>query len=137
MIEEILGHLKYLGSTEQFDKQSALAFELFNCFIIRADLRKPSLANMAVNLWNLSQRHGLVDSKMTVNVYFQYLEHSDILFCFTVLLLFPESYVDEDKGLHAAEKSPSRVWIFRWYTQEDVKMNDIRHCDYKSTAETL
>jgi len=67
IVEEILSHLKYLGSTEQFDKQSALALELFNCFIIRADLRDAALANMAVNLWYLSQRHGSVDSKVTVN----------------------------------------------------------------------
>lgn len=66
IVEEILNHLKYLGSTEQFDKQSALALELFNCFVIRADLRDPVLANMAVNLWNLSQRHGSVDPKVTM-----------------------------------------------------------------------
>ncbi|KYN41370.1 UPF0505 protein C16orf62 like protein [Trachymyrmex septentrionalis] len=66
IVEEILGHLKYLGSSEQFDKQSALALELFNCFIIRADLRDTVLANMAVNLWHLSQRHGSVDSKVTM-----------------------------------------------------------------------
>ncbi|KYQ47400.1 UPF0505 protein C16orf62 like protein, partial [Trachymyrmex zeteki] len=66
IVEEILSHLKYLGSTEQFDKQSALALELFNCFIIRADLRDIALANMAVNLWHLSQRHGSVDSKVTM-----------------------------------------------------------------------
>ncbi|KYM95630.1 UPF0505 protein C16orf62 like protein, partial [Cyphomyrmex costatus] len=66
IVEEILSHLKYLGSTEQFDKQSALALELFNCFIIRADLRDTALANMAVNLWHLSQRHGSMDSKVTM-----------------------------------------------------------------------
>lgn len=68
IVEEILSHLKYLGSTEQLDKQSALALELFNCFIIRADLRDTALANMAVNLWHLSQRHGSVDFKVTVNI---------------------------------------------------------------------
>lgn len=71
IVEEILSHLKYLGSTEQFDKQSILALELFNCFIIRADLRDTALANMAVNLWHLSQRHGSVDSKVTVNTHLQ------------------------------------------------------------------
>lgn len=69
IVEEILSHLKYLGSTEQFDKQSALALELFNCFVIRADLRDAALANMAVNLWHLSQRHGSVDSKVTVGTF--------------------------------------------------------------------
>lgn len=69
IVEEILSHLKYLGSTDQLDKQSILALELFNCFVIRADLREPALANMAVNLWNLSQRHGSVDPKVAVNKY--------------------------------------------------------------------
>lgn len=66
IVEELLNHLKHLGSTEQFDKQSALALELFNCFIIRADLRNPALANIAINLWHLSQRHNAVDAKATV-----------------------------------------------------------------------
>lgn len=66
MVEEILSHLKYLGSIDQFEKQAALALELFNCFVIRADLRNPLLAHMAVNLWNLSQRRGFIDSKVKV-----------------------------------------------------------------------
>ncbi|XP_033326331.2 VPS35 endosomal protein-sorting factor-like [Megalopta genalis] len=64
IVEEILSHLKYLGTTDQLEKQASLALELFNCFVIRADLRDPSLAHMAVNLWNLSQRHNSLDSKV-------------------------------------------------------------------------
>ncbi|XP_076674334.1 VPS35 endosomal protein-sorting factor-like isoform X1 [Andrena cerasifolii] len=68
IVEEILSHLKYLGSTDQFEKQAILALELFNCFVIRADLRDPPLAHMAVNLWNLSQRHGFTDSKVKMKM---------------------------------------------------------------------
>ncbi|XP_003704480.1 VPS35 endosomal protein-sorting factor-like isoform X2 [Megachile rotundata] len=68
IVEEILSHLKYLGSTNQIEKQVALAIELFNCFVIRADLRDPSLAQMAVNLWNLSQRHDYIDSKVKMKM---------------------------------------------------------------------
>ncbi|XP_076242977.1 VPS35 endosomal protein-sorting factor-like [Calliopsis andreniformis] len=68
IIEEILSHLKYLGSTDQLEKQAVLAFELFNCFVIRADLRDPSLAHMTVNLWNLSQRHGFIDLKVKMKM---------------------------------------------------------------------
>ncbi|XP_076656449.1 VPS35 endosomal protein-sorting factor-like [Halictus rubicundus] len=64
IVEEILSHLKYLGTTDQLEKQANLALELFNCFVIRADLRDPSLAHMAVNLWNLSQRYNFIDSKV-------------------------------------------------------------------------
>ena len=66
IVEEILSHLRYLGSTDQLEKQVALAAELFNCFVVRADLRDPQLARVAVNLWNLSVRRGIVDSKMKV-----------------------------------------------------------------------
>ncbi|XP_029053584.1 VPS35 endosomal protein-sorting factor-like [Osmia bicornis bicornis] len=68
IVEEVLSHLKYLGSTDQVEKQVALAIELFNCFVIRADLRDPLLAQMAVNLWNLSQRYGYVDSKVKMKM---------------------------------------------------------------------
>ncbi|XP_076300982.1 VPS35 endosomal protein-sorting factor-like isoform X4 [Lasioglossum baleicum] len=68
IVEEILSHLKYLGTTDQLEKQANLALELFNCFVIRADLRDPSLAHMAVNLWNLSQRYDFIDSKVKMKM---------------------------------------------------------------------
>ncbi|CAK9815608.1 VPS35 endosomal protein-sorting factor-like [Anthophora plagiata] len=68
IVEEILSHLKYLGSTDQLEKQVALALELFNCFVVRANLRDPQLAYMAVNLWNLSQRYDFVDSKVKMKI---------------------------------------------------------------------
>ncbi|CAD1481043.1 unnamed protein product, partial [Heterotrigona itama] len=64
IVEEILSHLRYLGSTDQSEKQAALALELFDCFVVRADLRDPRLARVAVNLWNLSVRRGFVDSRV-------------------------------------------------------------------------
>jgi len=64
VLEEILNHLKYLGSTDQVDKQSSLALELFGRLVMRADLRQPALASMAVSLWNLSQKNGSTDPKM-------------------------------------------------------------------------
>ena len=66
VLEEIVSHLKYLGSIDQIDKQSALALELFSRLIMRADLRNPALATMAVNLWNLSQKYGSADPKLRV-----------------------------------------------------------------------
>lgn len=70
-MEELLNHLKHLGSTDQLDKQSSLALDLFIRMIIRADLEKPSLAHIAVNLWNLSQKHCSTDPKLRVSRYFQ------------------------------------------------------------------
>lgn len=67
LVEEVLNHLKYLGSTEQYDKQSALALELFGRLVIRAELKLTPLATLAVNLWNLSQKHGCADKKMKVS----------------------------------------------------------------------
>lgn len=73
------------------DKQSILALELFNRFIIRADLHQPALANIAVNLWNLSQRHGSVDPKVKVyefwicfNLRFRHLDISYKTFLFVL-----------------------------------------------------
>ncbi|XP_011503755.1 PREDICTED: UPF0505 protein C16orf62 homolog [Ceratosolen solmsi marchali] len=68
VFEELLSYLKHLGSSNQLDKQSILAFELFVCMIIRADLTKPSLLHMAVNLWNLSQKRNTVDSKFKLKI---------------------------------------------------------------------
>ncbi|XP_014211909.1 UPF0505 protein C16orf62 homolog isoform X3 [Copidosoma floridanum] len=66
VLEELLSHLKLLGQTEQFEKQAGLALELFVHVIIRADLTKPSMSHIAVNLWNLSQKHGALDQKVKI-----------------------------------------------------------------------
>lgn len=66
VLEELLNHLKHLGTTDQLDKQSALAHQLFFHMLVRADLEKPSLSHIAVNLWNLSQKHGVNDPKLKV-----------------------------------------------------------------------
>lgn len=113
IVEEILNHLKYLGSTDQLDKQSTLALELFNCFVIRADLRDPALANMAINLWHLSQRHGSVDPKVTVNIIFTIKRNIRHLYVIVLLVCKLSNYflnfLDENKGLHDAEKSSSGI----------------------------
>lgn len=66
VLEELLSHLKYLGSTNQYDKQSILALELFIRMVMRVDLQNPSMAHMAINLWNLSQKSGIIDPKSSV-----------------------------------------------------------------------
>ena len=67
VFKELLSQLKYLGSIEQYDKQSALAMELFICMLLRSDLQKPTLLQMAINLWNLSQKNGNIDPKLKVS----------------------------------------------------------------------
>ncbi|XP_076626675.1 VPS35 endosomal protein-sorting factor-like isoform X2 [Colletes latitarsis] len=64
VVEEVMWHIQYLDSPLKFEEQAALALEFFNCFIIRAELRDPSLAQVAVDLWNLSQQRGFIDSKV-------------------------------------------------------------------------
>ncbi|RZF44922.1 hypothetical protein LSTR_LSTR013788 [Laodelphax striatellus] len=64
LIEEILTHLKFLGSSEQLHKQAALAFDLFIRIVIRGDLTSPGLATLALNLWNLANKNRLLDSKL-------------------------------------------------------------------------
>lgn len=66
VVEEILNHLKYLGSNELYQKQSSLALELLIRIAVKADLSKPDLATLALNLWNLAQKHGCMDVKLAV-----------------------------------------------------------------------
>lgn len=66
VLHEILTHLKYLGTIEQLEKQSSLALDLFIRMMIRADLQQSTMAQLAVNLWNLSQKHGDEDQNRKV-----------------------------------------------------------------------
>ncbi|PSN36151.1 UPF0505 protein [Blattella germanica] len=65
LLDEILAHLKYLGTSEQLQKQASLALRLFVRIVIRGDLREPSLMTLAINLWNLAHRHGHIDQKLS------------------------------------------------------------------------
>lgn len=66
VLHEILTHLKYLGTIEQLEKQSSLALDLFIRMMIRADLQQSTMAQLAVNLWNLSQKHGDEDQNRKI-----------------------------------------------------------------------
>ncbi|XP_065826063.1 VPS35 endosomal protein-sorting factor-like [Oscarella lobularis] len=64
ILEEILTHLKSLSDgKENQTKQAALAFRFFCQLIIHADVENPNVSALATNLWNLSQKHGLGDTK--------------------------------------------------------------------------
>ncbi|XP_021918699.1 UPF0505 protein C16orf62 homolog isoform X2 [Zootermopsis nevadensis] len=65
LIDEILAHLKYLKTNEEFQKQSSLALDLFVRIVVRGNLKEPSLTTLAVNLWNLAHRHGCLDQKLS------------------------------------------------------------------------
>ncbi|PNF32010.1 UPF0505 protein C16orf62-like protein [Cryptotermes secundus] len=65
LLEEILSHLKYLNTNEQFQKQASLAMDLFARVVIRGDLKEPSMTTLAINLWNLAHRHGHIDPKLS------------------------------------------------------------------------
>ncbi|XP_066546086.1 VPS35 endosomal protein-sorting factor-like isoform X2 [Amia ocellicauda] len=66
LIGQVLDHLKTLGKEESLRRQSSLAFSLFGCLLAHGDLRKSQLNQMAVSLWNLSQRHGVADTRTAV-----------------------------------------------------------------------
>ncbi|XP_041062285.1 VPS35 endosomal protein-sorting factor-like isoform X2 [Carcharodon carcharias] len=71
LIGQILDHLKTLGKDETLKRQSALALSLFNSIVIHGDLQNNKLNQLAVNLWNLAQKHGFGDTKIMVRT----LEH--------------------------------------------------------------
>ncbi|KAJ9574992.1 hypothetical protein L9F63_007820, partial [Diploptera punctata] len=77
LLDEILAHLKYLGASEQLQKQALLALDLFVRVVTRGDLREPSLATLAVNLWNLAHRHGHIDTKLSART-LEYLKKRSI-----------------------------------------------------------
>ncbi|KAM9304823.1 VPS35 endosomal protein-sorting factor-like isoform 2-T2 [Gastrophryne carolinensis] len=66
LIGQILEHLKALGKEKTLKRQSALALLFFNSIIAHGDLRNNKLHQLAVNLWNLAQKHGYGDTKTMV-----------------------------------------------------------------------
>ncbi|XP_068100901.1 VPS35 endosomal protein-sorting factor-like isoform X1 [Hyperolius riggenbachi] len=66
LIGQILEHLKALGKEKTLKRQSTLALQLFNSILAHGDLRNNKLNQLAVNLWNLAQKHGYADTKTMV-----------------------------------------------------------------------
>ncbi|XP_030068287.1 VPS35 endosomal protein-sorting factor-like [Microcaecilia unicolor] len=66
LIGQILDHLKTLGKDETLKRQSQLALSLFHSTLAHGDLRNNKLNQLAVNLWNLAQKHGFADTKTLV-----------------------------------------------------------------------
>ncbi|CAL1604893.1 unnamed protein product [Knipowitschia caucasica] len=71
LIGQVLDHLKALGREESARRQGALAFSLFGVLLAHGDLRNNKLSQLAVNLWNLSHKHGFCDTRLSVRT----LEH--------------------------------------------------------------
>ncbi|KAA8577571.1 hypothetical protein FQN60_016024 [Etheostoma spectabile] len=61
LIGQVLDHLKALGRDE-----GALAFSLFAVLLAHGDLRNNKLSQLAVNLWNLSHKHGYCETRVSV-----------------------------------------------------------------------
>uniref|UniRef100_A0A8D2J2Z7 VPS35 endosomal protein-sorting factor-like n=1 Tax=Varanus komodoensis TaxID=61221 RepID=A0A8D2J2Z7_VARKO len=66
VIAQILDHLKNLGKDETLKRQSQLALYFFSSILAHGDLRNNKLNQLAVNLWNLAQKHGFADTKTMV-----------------------------------------------------------------------
>ncbi|XP_063286402.1 VPS35 endosomal protein-sorting factor-like [Pelobates fuscus] len=66
LIGQILEHLKALGKEKTLKRQSFLALQFFNSILAHGDLRNNKLNQLAVNLWNLAQKHGYADTKTMV-----------------------------------------------------------------------
>lgn len=66
LIGQILEHLKALGKENTLKRQSSLALLFFNSILAHGDLRNNKLNQLAINLWNLSQKHGYSDTKTMI-----------------------------------------------------------------------
>uniref|UniRef100_A0A8D0AW33 VPS35 endosomal protein-sorting factor-like n=1 Tax=Sander lucioperca TaxID=283035 RepID=A0A8D0AW33_SANLU len=67
LIGQVLDHLKGLGRDEATRRQGALAFSLFGVLLAHGDLRNNKLSQLAVNLWNLSHKHGYCETRVSVS----------------------------------------------------------------------
>ncbi|AWP17343.1 putative UPF0505 protein C16orf62 -like isoform 2 [Scophthalmus maximus] len=75
LIGQILDHLKVLGRDEQGTRrQGALAFSLFGVLLAHGDLRNNKLSQLAVNLWNLSHKHGHCEPRVSVRT-LEFVKH--------------------------------------------------------------
>uniref|UniRef100_A0A8C2JYJ2 VPS35 endosomal protein-sorting factor-like n=1 Tax=Cyprinus carpio TaxID=7962 RepID=A0A8C2JYJ2_CYPCA len=74
LIGQVLDHLKGLGRDEGVCRQGSLAFSLFGCLLAHGDLRNNKLNQLAVNLWNLSHKHGFCDTRTSVRT-LEYIKH--------------------------------------------------------------
>nr|XP_046233365.1 VPS35 endosomal protein-sorting factor-like isoform X2 [Scatophagus argus] len=74
LIGQILDHLKALGRDESTRRQSTLAFSLFGVLLAHGDLRNNKLSQLAVNLWNLSHKHGYCETRVSVRT-LEYIKH--------------------------------------------------------------
>lgn len=60
-------------SQQSTRRQGALAFSLFGVLLTHGDLRNNKLSQLAVNLWNLSHKHGYCDTRTSVSfLYFTF-----------------------------------------------------------------
>lgn len=48
-------------------RQSQLALDFFNVIVNYGDMSKQPMSTLALNLWNLAQKHGECDTKQTVS----------------------------------------------------------------------
>ncbi|XP_075949259.1 VPS35 endosomal protein-sorting factor-like isoform X1 [Anarhichas minor] len=75
LIGQILDHLKTLCRDEQSTRrQGAMAFSLFGVLLAHGDLRNNKLSQLAVNLWNLSHKHGHCETRVSVRT-LEYIKH--------------------------------------------------------------
>ncbi|KAM7382046.1 hypothetical protein PAMA_012755 [Pampus argenteus] len=77
LIGQILDQLKALSRDESTRRQGALAFSLFGVLLAHGDLRNNKLSQLAVNLWNLSHKHGYCDTRISVRT-LEYIKHQSL-----------------------------------------------------------
>lgn len=69
LMEAVFEHLKSLTSGEELKRQAAVAIGFFNRLLCHADLSQAQLATLALNLWNLAQKHGYGNTKYTLRTF--------------------------------------------------------------------
>ncbi|KAJ8038159.1 UPF0505 protein C16orf62-like [Holothuria leucospilota] len=69
LIKQILDYCKGLPQNDGGHKrQAALALEFFHTIVVHGDIKDESMAKLALNLWNLTQKNGYGDTKQMTSI---------------------------------------------------------------------
>lgn len=123
-------------------RQGALAFSLFGVLLAHGDLRNNKLSQLAVNLWNLSHKHGYCETRTSVSSCFRALKPN--LYTLNLLylwmqphwLLFSVSAAGSDSGVYQTSDSAAGHGSSVRYGPEahaavphlNFNLNDTWHC---------
>lgn len=124
--KSVLSVFSFVQQQQSMRRQGALAFSMFGVLLAHGDLRNNKLNQLAVNLWNLSHKHGYCETRVSVSLHATGFSCSSArisfnLYLFFLLLLFKYAFCEcihgspllvsatgSDSGVHQTSGSAAR-----------------------------